>query len=236
MKRVAKGTLFALLLLCAVAWCTADDLLGLTVKPETPTAVPNLVGQNEETAAEYDWIAPVSSYCYDSAPAGTVLAQDPVAGSLRKPSGRRTVTVRLTVSLGPARAEIPNLSGTDAHEAAATLRGLGLAVEEIRLPGGDAGRVARTDPAAGRDAEAGETVRLYVYAGTDVKTVAVPNFCGMSRGEALLTLFRAGLAVGDDASSAALGTVVISQSPAAGNIVTAGSRVTLVFGTNNSDE
>ena len=46
MKRVAKGTLFALLLLCAVAWCIADDLLGLTVKPETPTAVPNLVGQN----------------------------------------------------------------------------------------------------------------------------------------------------------------------------------------------
>ena len=94
MKRTAKGTVFALLLLCAVSWCTADDLLGLTLKPEVPIAVPDLVGRSEERAAEYDWIAAVSSYRYDSAPAGTVLAQNPVAGSLRKPSGRGTVTVR----------------------------------------------------------------------------------------------------------------------------------------------
>lgn len=233
MKRAAKGTLFALLLLCAVTWCTADDLLGLTVKPETPTAVPDFVGQNEERVTEFDWIAPVSSYRYDIAPAGTVLAQEPIAGSLRKPSGRGTVTVRLTVSLGPARAEIPDLCGADAHEAAATLRGMGLAVEEVRLPWGDAGTVARTDPAAGRDAEAGETVRMYVFAGTDVKTVAVPDFCGMTRGEALLTLFRAGLAT--ESEPAGFG-VVISQSPAAGSIVTAGSRVTLTLGTNDGEE
>lgn len=236
MKRTAKGTVFALLLLCAVSWCTADDLLGLTLKPEVPIAVPDLVGRNEERAAEYDWIAAVSSYRYDSAPAGTVLAQNPVAGSLRKPSGRGTVTVRLTVSLGPARAEIPDLSGADAHEAAATLRGLGLAVEEVRLPGGDAGRVARTEPAAGREAGAGETVRLYVYAGDNAKTVAVPDLRGMTRGAALLTLFRAGLSVSEDASSAGIGSVVLSQSPAAGSIVTAGCRVTLVFGANSPDE
>ena len=221
MKRTAKGTVFALLLLCAVSWCTADDLLGLTLKPEVPIAVPDLVGRSEERAAEYDWIAAVSSYRYDSAPAGTVLAQNPVAGSLRKPSGRGTVTVRLTVSLGPARAEIPDLSGADAHEAAATLRGLGLAVEEVRLPGGDAGRVARTEPAAGRD---------------NAKTVAVPDLRGMTRGAALLTLFRAGLSVSEDASSAGIGSVVLSQSPAAGSIVTAGCRVTLVFGANSPDE
>lgn len=234
MKSAAKETLFAFLLFCTVAWCVADDLLGLTLKPEVPTEVPNLIGQAEEAAAGYDWIAPISSYRYDSAPAGTVLAQDPAPGSLRKPHGRGTVTVRLTVSLGPAKAEIPDLLGHDAHEAAAVLRDSGFAVEEIRLPGGDAGRVARTEPHAGTRAEAGGTVRLYVYAGTDVKTVAVPDFRGMTRGEALLTLFRAGLAIGSEPQGN--GPLVVAQTPAAGSVVTAGTKVTLTLGAEPSDE
>lgn len=230
MKRAAKEVLFAFLLFLTTAWCIADSLLGLTLPVGKSVSVPDFVGQNEPTSVP-DWMDLVSVYEYNSAPAGTVLGQEPTAGSLRKPFGENSVRVRLTVSLGPTRAEIPDLGGSDAHDATTTLRELGFTVEEIRLPGGAAGTVERTEPAAGALAEAGTTVRLFVFAGTAIRTVAVPDLSGMTRGEALLSLFRAGLAVRDEPSvSDSVGLVVVSQVPAAGSLVPSGSCVSFRLG------
>lgn len=230
MKRAVKKVFFAFLLFLSMAWCVADSLLGFTLPGGESVAVPDFVGQTEPSDTP-GWLDLVSVYQYDSAPAGTVLAQEPTAGSLRKPCGDNSVRVRLTVSLGPARAKIPDLAGSDAHEAAALLRKLGFTVEEVRLPGGTAGGVERTEPAAGNFADAGATVRLFVFSGTALRTVAVPDLSGMTRGEALLSLFRAGLAVRDDPSvSDSIGLVVISQVPAAGSLVPAGSCVSFRLG------
>lgn len=226
MKKMLFGLLFAFLSLSALSWCVADALLGLSL-PDTETlAVPDLVGGSETALQEYDWLEAVISYRYDEAEAGTVLSQDPPAGSLRKKNDRLPTRVRLVVSLGTEKQTIPDLAGLDAHEGAASLRSAGFAVEEIRVPGGTAGAIDRTDPPAGTELEAGSTVRLYVHAGESVRTVAVPDLIGLSRGEALLRIFRAGLTVPEDIGSTPGGTVV-GQSPTAGSVVTAGSRVSI---------
>lgn len=231
MKRSAIGALFALLLFLSVCWCAADGLFGFLQPPAETVAVPDLIGLDEGASGGYPFLDVTTVYRYDDSPAGTVLAQEPAAGSVRKLAGRTAIPLRLTVSLGRAGAEIPSLSGADARAAAGQLRALGFAVEEIRLPGGAQGSVDRTEPAAGVHAELGAVVRLYVWAGESVRTVAVPDLLGMTRGEALLTIFRSGLAALDESGLPAdPGLVVASQTPTPGSIVTAGTAVEIVFG------
>lgn len=238
MKRQNLIVPFLTLLLLAVSWCVADTLLGLTEPPAPTVTIPELVGKDEQAAEDYEWLEITATYLHDSAPAGTVLEQAPAAGSLRRLSERHPLRVALTVSLGPEMAEIPPLSGTDAREAAGVLRSLGFAVEELRLPGGTAGTVDRTEPGAGETAATGSTVRIWIRAGDSVRTVAVPDVLGLSRGEALLTLFRAGLAV-DGAPIPETGeteAMVIGQTPTANSVVTAGSCVHLTFGPRHDAE
>lgn len=233
MRKNLRGALFALLLLLAVTWCVADGLLGFLSPAAETVSLPDLVGRDEHAAADHPFLDVTSVYRYDDSPAGTVLAQEPPAGSLRKLTGE-TIPIRLTVSLGRERVEIPDLGGRDARDAVLSLRALGLTVEEVRLPGGTPGTVDRTEPAAGETTEVGAVIRLFVRAGDSVRTVAVPALVGLSRGEALLTLYRAGLALGGeirepDASGSGSLTVT-AQSPAAGSVVLPGSAVRLVFG------
>ena len=218
----------ALLGFLAVTWCVADALLGLTIPPAETVSVPALVGLSEDAAGAYAFLDVTAVYRNDDSPAGTILAQEPVAGSRRKLSGGQ-LPVRLTVSLGRAEAQIPVLAGEDAKAAAGALRVLGFTVKTVRLPGGVPETVDRTEPPAGESAAVGTVVTLFVCAGESVRTVAVPNLIGMTRGEAILTALRAGLSVGD-VPLASPGDVVLSQSPAPGSIVPAGGRVAVDLG------
>ena len=218
----------ALLGFLAVTWCVADALLGLTIPPAETVSVPALVGLSEDAAGAYAFLDVTAVYRNDVSPAGTILAQEPVAGSRRKLSGGQ-LPVRLTVSLGRAEAQIPALAGEDAKAAAGALRVLGFTVKTVRLPGGIPETVDRTEPPAGESAAVGTVVTLFVCAGESVRTVAVPNLIGMTRGEAILTALRAGLSVGD-VPLASPGDVVLSQSPAPGSIVPAGGRVGVDLG------
>lgn len=194
MKRHAFGALTALLLLLSVCFLTADGLLGLTEPTVGTFPIPDLVGKTEQEVAALDGFSVISVYEQDDSPAGTVLAQEPAAGSLRRKTDRPT-ELRLTVSLGRKRVVIPALSGKTADEATSVLRALGLTVTQQRLPGGHAGEVERTEPSAGAEVLPDSAVTLYVRAGEATRTVSVPDLRGMSRGEALLLIFRAGLSV-----------------------------------------
>lgn len=194
MKRQAFGALTALLLLLSVCFLTADGLLGLTEPTVGTFPIPDLVGKTEQEVAALDGFSVISVYKQDDSPAGTVLAQEPAAGSLRRKTDRPT-ELRLTVSLGRKRVVIPALSGKTADEATSVLRALGLTVTQQRLPGGHAGEVERTEPTAGAEVLPDSAVTLYVRAGEAARTVSVPDLRGMSRGEALLLIFRAGLSV-----------------------------------------
>lgn len=239
MKRQAFGAFTAFLLLLSVCFLTADGLLGLTEPTVGVFSIPDLVGKTEREVTTLEGFSVVSVYEQDDSPAGTILAQEPAAGSLRRETDRPT-ELHLTVSLGRKRVIVPALSGKTADEAVAILRELGLTVTQRRLPGGNAGEVDRTEPSAGAEVLPDSAVILYVRAGEAARTVSVPDLRGMSRGEALLSIFRAGLSVeiedadgadsADPRPTAPTSPVVLSQSPVPGSVVLLGTPVRITLG------
>src|SRR5690606_20874449 len=92
---------------------------------------------------------------------GTVIDQDPAAGSELK----RGDTVTIVVSTGPERVTVPNVVGSLLDEARASLRAAGLKVTVRRREVSDAtddGRVVDQSPSAGVEVERGTDVVLFV--------------------------------------------------------------------------
>ena len=100
---------------------------------------------------------------HPTAPAGTVIWQDPPPG-VAAPRGD---TVALTVSEGPPRAAVPNVAGLDPDLAQRLVRAAGLRVELVdTVPGSQpAGIVAGTWPAAGDSVRGGSTLVLHLSKG-----------------------------------------------------------------------
>lgn len=94
-------------------------------------------------------------------PAGTILAQEPGAGTPVVVAG----TIRLEMSEGPPSVEMPDLSGLPEEEAVARIRELGLEVGEVRTTfrfGRDRGLVVEQEPAPGLQVDRGTQVTLVV--------------------------------------------------------------------------
>jgi beta-lactam-binding protein with PASTA domain len=94
-------------------------------------------------------------------PAGTVISQSPRAGA----EVRKGTRVRLTVSTGPAKVAVPDVTGLDEASARQELERAGFQVqvtdESVTDPAED-GVVLRQTPSGGADAEDGAVVRLVV--------------------------------------------------------------------------
>jgi serine/threonine-protein kinase len=94
-------------------------------------------------------------------PQGTVVAEDPPAGT-SVPSGSR---ITLSVSKGPATTQVPDVTGQNQSTAESILTGAGLTPAVIYDPVTDPsqdGIVQSTDPAPGSDAKSGEVVTIHV--------------------------------------------------------------------------
>ncbi|SEJ56737.1 Stk1 family PASTA domain-containing Ser/Thr kinase [Demequina mangrovi] len=126
--------------------------------------------------------------------------------------------------------EITDLADMTRAEAQAELDRLGLVGQFETEPSEDVETdlVTRTDPEAGRNVEAGETITVYLSSGPD--TVSVPDVRGDSEEDAIAALEAAGLRViardteDDPAFDAGRAT---STEPAAGETVDRDSGVTL---------
>ncbi|MBQ3640002.1 MAG: PASTA domain-containing protein [Clostridia bacterium] len=217
-----KKWLFAHLLLFAVAFVVADALFGIVAPRGETFTVPDFAGMREADVLADDRLAVTSEYRYDDAPSGTVIGQEPPVGAARLIGGKAgKCAVRLVVSMGQETAEIPDVSGENAHVAAARLREAGFAVELVAVPAGseEEGTVLSVSPAAGSRLRVGETVRVEVARVTTDAPEAVPNLVGASRDEAVLTLLLRGFSVGavtEAPSNTPVGTV-IRQFPSAGS-------------------
>jgi serine/threonine-protein kinase len=135
-------------------------------------AVPDLVGMTEQGAAKaLDQaglkIGKVVSVQSDKGPAGTVIAQDPAAGTEVAEGG----LVALTVSSGaspspPSSVDIPDVVGSTQAEAVQTLGEAGFVVviaqETSPTP---AGEVVSQSPTGGVIAKSGSTVTISVSTG-----------------------------------------------------------------------
>lgn len=109
------------------------------------------------------------------APAGEVLAQDPLPGQQL----RRGAAVEITVSAGPPVLRIPPLVGLSDDEARGILEAVGFGVEteptRSELP---AGVVARLRPEAGTNQQLPATVTLLVSVGPPLVDSAAVDTAG----------------------------------------------------------
>lgn len=162
-----------------------------------------------------------------TAPAGTVIWQDPPPG-VEAPVNLR---VAVTVSAGPPRLPVPDVTGLDADLARKLVTAAGLTVSRVEsvqaaVP---AGLVMLTRPAPATTLVPGGGVGLVVSRGAP--TITVPGLLGLTPVDARTRLEAAGLRVGGvtrrRTSDAAPGTIV-EQRPAAGTLAAPETRVDLI--------
>ena len=166
---------------------------------------------------------------YDaSVPVGVVVSQTPEAGTMVKEE--RAITIY--VSKGGEELEMPNLRGLNQSDAIDKLQQMGLRLGSAyeTFSDEDSGTVISQDPRSGTRISKGQTVDITVSKGQKIKKVSVPDVKGVPVDRARTIIEGSSLSVGgtsEQESTQAAGTVV-SQSPAAGTEVDAGSSVRLV--------
>ncbi|WP_334170500.1 Stk1 family PASTA domain-containing Ser/Thr kinase [Sinomonas sp.] len=135
----------------------------------------------------------VSEAYSDNAAPGTVMSQNPPAGTPVK----HGTAVSLTVSKGPQPVAVPRVVGLGQDNAVAALQAAGLQPAIADAPVFDrnvpAGSVAAQTPAAGQNAPKGSTVTLTLSKGP--RMVHVPNFVGQQVSVAQAALQKLGFAV-----------------------------------------
>ncbi|HMO01000.1 MAG TPA: Stk1 family PASTA domain-containing Ser/Thr kinase [Miltoncostaeaceae bacterium] len=128
---------------------------------------------------------------------------------------------------------IPPVKGQTAAAAETTLRGLGLEVDvrQVTDPAVEQGLVIDSDPAAGEQADVGDTVILRVSSGPG--DVAVPDVVDQSEADATAALRQEEFTVNveREASDGTEEGRVIRQDPAGGTQAQKGSEVTIVVST-----
>ncbi|GJL65050.1 MAG: hypothetical protein NPIRA05_00210 [Nitrospirales bacterium] len=164
-------------------------------------------------------------------PAGSVISQDPLAGT-EVPEGS---AVNLEVSSGPDLVDVPSVVDLPQSEAEAQIIDAGLTVGDIAQEPSNvvvAGSVTRQDPVGGTQTDRDSEVNLFISTG--MPGILVPNVQGRSREEATNQITNAGLILGavlfERTGSQEKGTV-LRQSPLADAIAQVGDAVSLVLAT-----
>jgi len=168
------------------------------------------------------------SETHATAPAGTVIWQDPPPGVIA-PEGMK---VTLVSSSGPSKIPVPDVTKLDAALAQQLVAAAGLVVaqmESVQVPGTPPGVAAMTRPPAGSLVAPGTALVLVVSRGD--ATIPVPDLLNMAVADARSRLEELGLVLGSvtrhTTGDANPGTVV-AQKPAAGTLAPAGAVVDIV--------
>lgn len=179
---------------------------------------------------------------------GKIMSQLPLAGT----KVRHGWQVRVAQSLGPTRVTIPDVTGQSAHAAELNIRRRGLEVAstaEVEAAGIPADQVMAQNPVANDTQVLAPRMNLLVTAAPDPAMYVMPSFVGQPLGSASRTLQDNGFKLGNvsvaaavpapsDPSAAATvqaiptpaaeaspASIIVSQAPAAGQKVSAGTYV-----------
>jgi len=170
----------------------------------------------------------VDSIRHPRAPEGRVVGQSPLPGQLLEPGG----TLELTLSLGPERRPVPDVTRLRADRALTVLQTTGFEVTVDSLEADEPeGRVVATEPAAGMEVTLPAEIRMRVSLGPPL--VTLPELAGFTAERARALLDSLGLSVGEVESRFRFGFSqgeVVEQFPPAGEEVPRGSAVRLVVG------
>ena len=210
-----------------------DSAVSLVVSkgPET-VAVPGIVGLAHAAAGTAIVNAGLSAGTVTQAysatvPEGNVISQAPASGESVAPDS----AVDFVVSIGPAPVMVPNVVGLTQSAAQTEIAAAGLTLGTVSQAYSGTvplGMVISQDPAEGTSVDAGSAVLLEVSSGPE--PVAVPDVVGLTQSAAESAVTSAGLSVGtvtDEYSDTVAIGLVISQDPAEGAIVDAGTAVLL---------
>src|SRR5712691_11266151 len=201
--------------------------------PPPTVAVPNVVNATQAAAtttiaAAGLTLGPVTTASSATVPSGSVISQNPIAGTQLATGS----AVALVVSSGAGLRAVPNVVNATQAAATAAITGAGLTVGSVTTASSatvPAGSVISQNPIAGTQVAIGTAVALVVSSGSGL--VAVPNVVNATQAAATSAITGAGLTVGSVtfASSATVPAgSVISQNPIAGAQVGVGSAVALV--------
>ncbi|HEX5094730.1 MAG TPA: PASTA domain-containing protein [Acidimicrobiia bacterium] len=214
----------AAVLVLAVAFAAAaiSQMGGSSI--EVPGLVGLTVDDAKAAATDADLSLTVAGEQHAPDPAGTVISQDPEAGSF---TGGDDVSV--VVSSGPPPVAVPTVVGQAWDQANAALVGAGFTVDRQDQFFDDipADNVASVDPAAGAEIAPGSKVTVVVSKGH--APVAVPPVVGKTFEEAQSALTGASFTVkrADEFSDDVESGKVIESTPAEGGEAPFGSEVTL---------
>ena len=237
MKSFFRLVLLALFLL-VVALVSALTAMRLAIHGHE-VAVPDLVGKSPAAArmiAEQNGLELTveRQYYSPTIPEGKILSQLPPAGS----QVRRGWQVRVAESLGPQRVAIPNVIGQSERAANINIRRRGLDVgslAQMQSPDASDSEVIAQAPPPNASGVSAPKISLLLASPVQPQALVMPSFVGQPLGSATQTVQDAGLRVGsvtsvpDSEGSSPMapfpGSMIVSQNPAAGEKVFAGTAV-----------
>ncbi len=224
------GIIVAVVAVIAVAAIAAFAIFGGGSGSGSP--VPDVKGKSLEQATQMldeagFKVGNVSSRSDDSVEEGSVISQDPAAGTKREEGSR----INLVVSSGSSAVSVPDLSNMTADQARSALEKAGLKATAGTAEYSDSvekDRVARQEPSAGSSVPKNSVVTYYLSLGKE--GTEVPNVVGSSEGSATTTLSNAGFNVTSEQaySDSVPQGQVISQTPNGGELAKDGATVHLV--------
>jgi eukaryotic-like serine/threonine-protein kinase len=238
MKSFFRLVLLALVLL-VVALVSALTAMRLAIHGHE-VAVPDLVGKSPTAArmiAEQSGLelSVERQYYSPTVPEGKILSQLPPGGS----QVRRGWQIRVAESLGPQRVAIPNVIGQSERAANINIRRRGLdvgAVAEMRSADAPESQVMAQAPPPNASGISAPKISLLVATAAPPQALVMPNFVGQALGTATQTVQDAGLHLGTVTTAPPTegaspttppppspASMIVSQNPAAGEKVLAGS-------------
>jgi len=197
----------------------------------TSKRVPRVIGMTLDDARQAVTNAGLSAeraedVRHASAPAGTVVWQDPPAGVV-VPQGS---AVQLSVSQGPPRIPVPDVVGYEESTGRMLIEAAGLRVAvDPAQTAAPKGVIVNTRPPAGATLVPGGRVTMVVSIGAP--TITVPDLIGLTLEEARPILEQVGLTLGTyfrRTSSERPGSI-IQQTPAAGTLSAPGAAVDVIL-------
>lgn len=234
-KKVVAATVLGLVLLVAAV---IGLIMFLTKGVDSKyTKLDDFVGQAYDTVvSNYDEFSFVADYLQTSEyDAGTVIKQNPEAGSRVLSGSQITLTVASSVESIP----IPNCYNTSKENAVEGLERLGLTnirLLEVSSETVQEGYVVYTEPKAETPVSKGALITLYVSTGvstTNVNTLSVPNVTGLSKSDAQSFLKRYGFknVVVVTRDSTVPKNTVLSQEPRYGSNQREDDKITIYVST-----
>jgi eukaryotic-like serine/threonine-protein kinase len=241
--------LFLALVLMTVALISALTAMQLAIHGRE-VAIPKLIGmspaeaERASTASGLQLVVERQFYSADI-PEGKIVTQMPAPGT----KVRRGWSVRVAQSLGPLRVAIPNVTGGSERVAELNIqrRGLSLdSVAHISLPDEPPDQVISQSPPPNASGVSAPKISLLVSDGAEPLAFVMPDLTGQPLGSATLALRDAGFNVGKvslvpapiapgepqplPAAPSAMwepsaASMIVSQSPAPGQKLPAGSAV-----------